>query len=171
MKRTEKEQLVSELKDKIGGAQALYYTDFTGLNVKSMTELRRRLRKAKVDYVVIKNTLALRAVNEAGLVGAKLKGPTGLVVAKDPVSAAKVLTDFAKENDAKPSVKGGMLEGAAIDAAQVKRLAAMPSREQMLAELGAGLQSPLAAFAGALNGLLMTFVGALDALKTQREGA
>ncbi len=171
MKRTEKEQLVSELKDKIEGAQALYYTDFTGLNVKSMTELRRRLRKAKVDYVVIKNTLALRAVNEAGLVGSRLKGPTGLVVAKDPVGAAKVLSDFAKENDAKPAVKGGMLEGAVIDAAQVKRLAAMPSREQMLAELGAGLQSPLAAFAGALNGLLMTFVGALDALKTQREGA
>jgi large subunit ribosomal protein L10 len=59
MKRTEKEQLVSELKDKIEGATALYYTDFTGLNVKGMTELRRRLRKANVEYVVIKNTLAL----------------------------------------------------------------------------------------------------------------
>jgi large subunit ribosomal protein L10 len=70
MKRTEKEQLVTELKEKIGGAQALYYTDFTGLNVKRMTELRRRLRKANVEYVVIKNTLALRAVNESGLVGA-----------------------------------------------------------------------------------------------------
>lgn len=171
MKRTEKEQLVTELKDKIGGAQALYYTDFTGLNVKSMTELRRRLRKANVEYVVIKNTLALRAVNESGLVGAKLKGPTGLVMAKDAVGAAKVLSDFAKENDAKPTVKGGLLEGASIDAAQVKRLAAMPSREQMLAELGAGLQSPLGAFLGAMNGLLMTFAGALDALKTQREGA
>lgn len=171
MKRTEKEQLVTELKDKIGGAQALYYTDFTGLNVKRMTELRRRLRKANVEYVVIKNTLALRAVNESGLVGAKLKGPTGLVMAKDAVGAAKVLTDFAKENDAKPTVKGGVLDGASIDAAQVKRLAAMPSREQMLAELGAGLQSPLGAFLGAMNGLLMTFAGALDALKTQREGA
>lgn len=171
MKRAEKEQLVTELKDKIGGAQALYYTDFTGLNVKRMTELRRRLRKANVEYVVIKNTLALRAVNESGLVGEKLKGPTGLVMAKDAVGAAKVLSDFAKENDAKPSVKGGMLEGASIDAAQVKRLAAMPSREQMLAELGAGLQSPLGAFLGAMNGLLMTFAGALDALKTQREGA
>jgi large subunit ribosomal protein L10 len=171
MKRTEKEQLVTELKDKIGGAQALYYTDFTGLNVKRMTELRRRLRKANVEYVVIKNTLALRAVNESGLVGAKLKGPTGLVMAKDAVGAAKVLSDFAKENDAKPTVKGGMLDGASIDAAQVKRLAAMPSREQMLAELGAGLQSPLGAFLGAMNGLLMTFAGALDALKTQREGA
>ena len=171
MKRADKEQLVTELKEKIGGAQALYYTDFTGLNVKRMTELRRRLRKANVEYVVIKNTLALRAVNESGLVGAKLKGPTGLVMAKDAVGAAKVLSDFAKENDAKPTVKGGMLEGASIDAAQVKRLAAMPSREQMLAELGAGLQSPLGAFLGAMNGLLMTFAGALDALKTQREGA
>ena len=171
MKRTDKEQLVVELKQKIGGAQALYYTDFTGLNVKRMTELRRRLRKANVEYVVIKNTLALRAVNESGLVGERLKGPTGLVMAKDAVGAAKVLTDFAKENDQRPTVKGGLLDGTSIDAAQVKRLAAMPSREQMLAELAAGLQSPLGAFVGALSGLLMTFVGALDALKTQREGA
>jgi large subunit ribosomal protein L10 len=171
MKRTEKEQLVTELKEKIGGAQALYYTDFTGLNVKRMTELRRRLRKANVEYVVIKNTLALRAVNESGLVGERLKGPTGLVMAKDAVGAAKVLADFAKENDQRPAVKGGMLDGSSIDAAQIKRLAAMPSREQMLANLAAGLQSPLGAFVGALNGLLMTFAGALDALKTQREGA
>ena len=171
MKRTEKEQLVTELKEKIGGAQALYYTDFTGLNVKRMTELRRRLKKANVEYVVIKNTLALRAVNESGLVGERLKGPTGLVMAKDAVGAAKILTDFAKENEQRPSVKGGMLDGRSVDAAQVKRLAAMPSREQMLAELGAGLQSPLGAFVGALNGVLMTFAGALDALKTQREGA
>ena len=171
MKRTDKEQLVIELKEKIGGAQALYYTDFTGLNVKRMTELRRRLRKANVEYVVIKNTLALRAVNESGLVGERLKGPTGLVMAKDAVGAAKVLTDFAKENDQRPTVKGGLLDGTSIDAAQVKRLAAMPSRDQMLAELAAGLQSPLGAFVGALSGLLMTIVGALDALKTQREGA
>jgi large subunit ribosomal protein L10 len=171
MNRTEKQQLVTELTDKIKGAKALYYTDFTGLNVKRMTELRRRLRKANVEYVVIKNTLALRAVNESGLVGERLKGPTGLVMAKDAVGAAKVLTDFARENDQRPSVKGGMLDGRSVDAAQVKRLAAMPSREQMLAELGAGLQSPLGAFVGALNGLLMTFAGALDALKTQRESA
>src|SRR5216110_1774322 len=95
MKKTDKEQLVIELKEKMLGAKALYYTDFTGLNVKRMTELRRRLRKANVQYVVIKNTLALRAVNESGLVGEKLKGPTGLVVAKDAVAAAKVLADFA----------------------------------------------------------------------------
>ena len=170
MKRADKEQLVSELKEKIGSATALYYTDFTGLNVKRMTDLRRRLRKANVEYVVIKNTLALRAVNESGLVGERLRGPTGLVVAKDAVVAAKLITDFAKENEQRPTVKGGMFEGKAIDKAQVTKLASMPSREQMLAELGAGLQSPMAAFLGALNGMMYMFVGALDALRTQREG-
>lgn len=171
MKRPEKEKLVAELKEKLTGAKALYYTDFTGLNVKRMTDLRRRLRKANVDYVVIKNTLALRAVNESGLVSTKLKGQTGLVIAKDAVAAAKVLSDFAKENDARPAVKGGLLEGKQLDTEQVKKLASMPSREQMLADLGAGLQSPMAAFVGALNGLLYMFAGALEGLRTQREGA
>lgn len=171
MKRNEKEQLVVELKDKMKGASALYYTDFTGLNVKRMTELRRRLKRSGVEYVVIKNTLALRAVNESGLVSQALKGPTGVVITRDPVGAAKVLSDFAKENEQRPTVKGGLLDGVSIDEAQVKKLASMPSREQMLADLGAGLQSPMAAFVGALNGLLYMFAGALDALKTQREGA
>ena len=170
MNRTEKEALVAELKAKLESATALYYTDFTGLNVKRMTDLRRRLRKANVEYVVIKNTLALRAVNESGLVGETLKGPTGLVVAKDPVIAAKVITDFARENDKRPAVKGGVFEGKKIDAAKVTKLASMPSREQMLAELGAGLQSPMAAFAGALNGVLYMFAGVLEGLKAQKEG-
>ena len=171
MKRTEKEQLVSELQDKLQGAKALYYTDFTGLNVKRMTDLRRRLRRAGVEYVVIKNTLALRAVNESGLAGTRLRGPTGLVISRDPISGAKVLADFARENDQKPEVKGGLLDGRPLDTAQVKRLASMPSREQMLADLAAGLQSPIASFVGALSGLLYTFVGALEALRQQREGA
>ncbi len=171
MKRAEKEQLVAELKTKIEGATALYYTDFTGLNVKRMTALRRALRKSNVEYVVIKNTLALRAVNESGLVGERLRGPTGLVVTKDPIGAAKIITDFAKANDAKPVVKGGVFEGKAIDPAQVTKLASMPSREQMLAELGASMQAPMAAFAGAMNSLLYMFAGALDGLRTQREGA
>ena len=171
MKRTEKEQLVTELSDKLKNSQSLYYTDFTGLNVKRMTELRRRLKRVGVDYVVIKNTLALRAVNESGLVGETLKGPTGLVVGKDPVAAARILTEFAKEFEDKPAMKGGLLQGKAINNAQVKRMASLPSREQMLADLAAGMQSPMAAFAGALNGLFYMFAGALDALKSQREGA
>jgi large subunit ribosomal protein L10 len=171
MKRAEKEQLVTELRDKLKTAQSLYYTDFTGLNVKRMTELRRRLKRAGIEYVVIKNTLALRAVNESGLVGEKLKGPTGLVVGKDPVTAARLLTEFAKENEDRPAMKGGMLQGKAINNAQLKRMASLPSREQMLADFAAGMQSPMAAFVGALNGLFYMFAGALDALKSQREGA
>src|SRR3954452_17497362 len=171
MKRTEKEQLVSDLKEKIGGAQALYYTDFTGLNVKRMTQLRRSLRKANVEYVVIKNTLALRAVNESGLVGERLRGPTGLVVTKDAVGAAKIITDFAKANDAKPEVKGGMFEGKAIDKAQITKLASMPSREQMLSELGASMQAPMTMMVTAMNSLLQNFAGAVEALRVQREAA
>ncbi|HXY32006.1 MAG TPA: 50S ribosomal protein L10 [Gemmatimonadaceae bacterium] len=171
MKRTEKEQLVAELKEKIQGAKAFYYTDFTGLNVKRMTELRRRFRKAGVEYVVIKNSLALRAVTESGLDTQKLKGPTGVVIGKDPVAAAKVLADFARENEQKPEVKGGMLDGRPLQVAQVKKLASLPSREQMMAQIGAGLQSPLASFVGALSGLLYSFVGSLEALRQQRESS
>lgn len=171
MKKAEKEQLVAELSEKLTKAQSLYYTDFTGLNVKRMTELRRRLKRAGIDYVVIKNTLALRAVNESGLVGEKLKGPTGLVVGKDPVAAARVLTEFAKEFEDRPAMKGGLLQGKAINNAQLKRMASLPSREQMLADLAASMQSPMAAFVGALSGPLYMFAGALDALKSQREGA
>jgi large subunit ribosomal protein L10 len=160
MKRTEKEQLVSELRTKIKDAKALYFTDFTGLNVKRMTELRRRLRKAGVEYVVIKNTLALRAVNESGLTGERLRGPTGVVLASDPIGAAKVLVDFAKENDQRPSVKGGIYEGAAIDEAALKKIATLPTRTEALSQ-----------FAGCLNSVLMMFALALDGRKTQLEGA
>lgn len=160
MKRSDKEQLVADLKSKLEGADAVYYTDFTGLNVKSMTQLRRRFRKAGVEYVVIKNTLALRAVNEAGLAGQALKGPTGVVVAKDAVAAAKLLTDFAKDNDAKPSVKGGLYEGNVIDAATVKKLASLPTREEALSIL-----------VGTFNSVLSMFALSLEARKTQLEGS
>ena len=159
-KKADKQILVDSLKASMAGAQALYYTDFTGLNVKRMTELRRRFRKAGVEYVVIKNTLALRAVNESGVVSERLKGPTGVVVAKDDISAAKVLSDFAKENDQKPSVKGGTYEGNAVDEAMVKKLASLPNREEALS-----------IFAGYLNSIPMMFALALDARKAQLEGS
>lgn len=160
MKRTDKEQLVAELKAKLTGAEGVIYTDFTGLNVKAMTTLRRRFRKAGVEYVVIKNTLALRAVNEAGLTGQKLKGPTGVVVAKDPITAAKLLTDFAKENDSRPTVKGGLYEGVMLDAAGVKKLASLPTRNEALSIL-----------VGTFNSVLSMFALALEAKKTQLEGS
>jgi large subunit ribosomal protein L10 len=156
MKRSDKEQLVAELRTKITGASALYFTDFTGLNVKRMTELRRRFRRAGVEYVVIKNTLALRAVNESGLTGSRLRGPTGVVVTRDPVVAAKVLVDFARENDHKPVVKGGLIDGSAVGEAEVRRIASLPTREAALGQ-----------FAGALNSVLMMFALALEARAAQ----
>ena len=117
MKRTDKEQLVTELKREDQGRHALYYTDFTGLNVKRMTELRRRLRKAGVEYVVIKNSLALRAVNESGLRGAERSRDRRASWSRRTRSPPRrSSTDFAKENEQRPSVKGGVYEGAAIDA-------------------------------------------------------
>ena len=160
MKQSDKQVLVDSLRGKLGTGTTLYYTDFTGLNVKRMTELRRRLRKVGVEYVVIKNTLALRAVNESGLVSQELKGPTGIIVAKDAVAGAKVLTDFAKENDQKPSVKGGIYEGKSIDAAMVKKLASLPTRDEALS-----------IFAGYMNTIPMMFALALEARKTQLEGS
>ena len=159
-KKSDKQVLVDGLREKLGTAAAVYYTDFTGLNVKRMTDLRRRLRKAGVEYVVIKNTLALRAVNESGLVSQRLKGPTGVVVAKDAITAAKVLSDFAKENDQKPSVKGGVYEGKSVDEAMVKKLATLPTRDEALS-----------IFAGYLNSIPMMFALALDARKAQLEGS
>jgi len=159
-KQSDKALLIDSLKASMQGAQALYYTDFTGLSVKRMTELRRRLKKAGVEYVVIKNTLALRAINESGLAGQRLKGPTGVVVARDGVTAAKVLSDFAKENDARPAVKGGLYEGAAVDEAMVKKLASLPTRDEALSM-----------FAGYLNSIPMMFALALDARKAQLEGS
>ncbi|HEX7546796.1 MAG TPA: 50S ribosomal protein L10 [Gemmatimonadaceae bacterium] len=160
MKRSDKEELVRGLKKKMEGADALYYTDFTGLNVKRMTELRRSFRKAGVEYVVIKNSLALRAVNESGLAAPKLKGPTGVVIAKDAIAAAKLLTEFARKNEERPSVKGGLYEGASIDGALVKKLALMPTRDEALGQ-----------FLGYLNSVLSSFAGVLEARKVQLEAS
>src|ERR1035437_2868813 len=134
MKRSDKEELVRGLKKKMEGADALYYTDFTGLNVKRMTELRRHFRKAGVEYVVIKNSLALRAVNESGLVVPKLKGPTGVVIAKDAIVAANLLTEFGKKNEERPWGKGGLYEGASTEGALLKGRARMPPREGALGQ-------------------------------------
>ena len=160
MKQSDKQKLVDNLRAKLGTDTTLYYTDFTGLNVKRMTDLRRRLSKVGVEYVVLKNTLAIRAINESGLISQKLKGPTGVVVAKDGVTAAKVLTDFAKENDQKPSVKGGIFEGKSVDGAMVKKLAALPTRDEALS-----------IFAGYLNSIPMMFALALEARRAQLEGS
>ncbi len=168
--KAQKQESVASLAAKLRRSPALYVTDFSGLNVARLTDLRRRLRAAGVEYVVVKNTLAQRAFSAAQVTGLDdhLAGPTGLVFAgTDPVAAAKVLADFAKEFE-KPSVRAGLVDGKAVSPAQVKRLAALPSKTELLAQLGGAFQAPLAGFVGALNGLLMNMVGALEALKAKR---
>ena len=163
--KAQKQAVVTALVGRLRRAPTVYVTDFTGLNVARITELRRRLRAAGVEYVVVKNTLALRAL--AGL-EPHLDGPTGLVLAgADPAAAAKVLADFAREHE-KPTIKAGLVEGRMVTPAQVKQLAALPSKPELLAQVGGALQAPLAGFVGALNGLLYMMVGALEALQTQR---
>jgi len=172
MNTTEKATIVDELAGRLKKAQSVYVTDFTGLNVAQANDLRRKLRKAGVEYVVIKNTLARRALTSASVTGLDgyLKGSTALAFGKDASGAAKVLTDFAKEHQ-KPAMKGGVVDGRAVTPDQIKRLAALPPRDVLLAQLGAAMQAPMAGFLGALQALLQTFAGALEALKTQREGA
>jgi large subunit ribosomal protein L10 len=172
MNRNEKAAVVSNLRERLERLPTVYLTDFTGCAVKQMTELRRRFRSAGVEYVVVKNTLALRALREASITGLDevLEGPTGFVLSEDPVVAAKVIADFQKEAETF-QVKAGIVEGQPVTPAEVHKLAKIPSRDQLLSQLAGGLQAPLQGFAGVLNGLLYQFVGALEALRAQRAEA
>ena len=170
--KAQKQEMVTALAEQVAKSPTIYVTDFTGLNVANITDLRRRLRAVGVEYVVVKNTLARRALTELQLnqggLASFLAGPTALVLAgADPVGAAKVLTDFAREFE-KPAIKVGLVEGKPLTQAQVRSLAALPARAQLLAQLGGALQAPMAGFLGVLNGLLYSMVGVLEALKEQR---
>lgn len=172
MKLQEKQAIVDELSAKLRGANAFYLTDFTGLNVKSITDLRRRLRNAGVEYLVVKNTLAERALEGADFpdIAEFFKGPTALVIGHDdPVAPAKVLADFAKEHDNKPAVKAGIVERKAVSAAQIDVLAKLPPREQLLAELAGALEAPMAQLAYVMQAKLYEMAGLLDALRSSRE--
>lgn len=173
MSKTERQATVESLIEQLKGSPNVFVTDFTGLNVLRMTELRRRLRAAGVEYVVVKNTLAQRAfaANGVSALDEHLAGPTGLVLAgADALAGAKVLTDFAREFE-KPAIKVGLVDGKPVTAEQVKRLASLPSREVLLSQLAGYIQAPMAQFAGAMNGLLYQMVGALEALRSQRSAA
>jgi large subunit ribosomal protein L10 len=174
MKRSEKDVVVAELQERLGDASAFYLTDFTGLSVKQITEFRSRLRKQGVEYVVVKNTLAKRALEELELtdVAQFFAGPTGLVIGRqDAVAAAKVLSDFAREFGDRPAIKVGVVDRRAFGPEQVKRLAEMPPREVLLAQIAGGLQAPMARLAGGMSQLLAGFARAVDALRQQKEGA
>lgn len=173
MNRTKKAELVDQLRERLARTQSLYLTDFTGIAVKPMTELRRKMRSAGVEYVVVKNTLALRALEEAAVSGVEsaLSGPTAFVfVGDDPVAAAKLLTDFQKEHQTL-TVKAGIVDGKTVTSDEVKKLASLPPHDQMLSQLAGLMQAPLQGFVGAVGGLLFQLVGAVEALRAQRATA
>ena len=170
MNKTERQETVESLSALLKDTPHVYVTDCSGLNVLRLTEFRRRLRAAGVSYVVVKNTLAQRALaaNSVTALDDHLAGPTGLVLAgKDPVAAAKVLTDFIREFE-KPAIKIGLVDGRAVTGDQVKRLASLPPREVLLSQLAGAMQAPVAQLGGLLNGILYQMVGALEALRAQR---
>jgi large subunit ribosomal protein L10 len=173
MNQTEKKTFVTEFRDKVKSAPVLYLTDFTGLDVKSMTELRRRLKESGAEFLVVKNRLAKLAIEELDLpdLGDSLLGPTGVVLGYDgPVEPAKALADFAKEHDDKPVFKIGVMDAALVSAEEIQKLAKLPPREQLLAALAGALEAPMAALASALEGKIQEMAGVLDALKSQKEG-
>jgi large subunit ribosomal protein L10 len=174
MRKEQKNAFVDELQEKLDGATAFYLTDFTGMNVKQMTQFRVRLRQQGLDYVVVKNTLAQRAVTNLELpdIAGFFTGPTGLVIGRDDaIAAAKVLTDFAKEFDNKPAVKLGVVDRKEVGPEQVKQLAALPPREVLLAQLAGGLQQPMSRLVGGMSQLMAGFARAVDGLRQQREAA
>ena len=173
MARPEKVAIVEEVTDKLRRGQGVVLADYRGLNVKAMTELRRKARGAGVELQVVKNTLALRAARNVGLEGLEpyLKGPTAIAYAyDDPVAAAKVLSEFARTNEAL-QIKGGVVEGRVIDVEGVKALAELPSREQLIAQVLRGMQAPISGFVGVLQGTLRKLVYVLEAVRKQKEEA
>lgn len=172
MKRAEKEAFVEEFRVRVEEAPAFYLTDFTGLDVQSMNELRRKLRESGAEYMVVKNRLALRALRdtEAPDLTEYLSGPTGVVLSRNGVvEPAKALRDFAKDHEERPQFKVGVMEDRLVDADQFKRLAELPTRDELLAQLVGAMEAPLAQLAGALEGKLQEAAGLLQALKEQRE--
>lgn len=171
----EKQSVVSELKGKLSVTKGAVLTNYRGLTVAQDTQLRRKLREAGVEYRVVKNTMTRIAAQEVGIEGLEvyLEGPTAIAISDtDPVAPARVISEFIKENKLKAlEVKGGLLDGKVIDAEGVKALAELPSREVLLAQVLAGMQTPIAGFVNVLQGSIRKFVYALEAVRQQKESA
>jgi len=173
MNRTEKQTFVEEFREKIRAAPVLYLTDFSGLDVKSMTLLRQRLKDSGAEYLVVKNRLVKLAVADLDLpdISEALLGPTGVVLGYEGiVEPAKAVRDFAKEHDDKPVFKLGIIDNQLVSAAEIQRLAKLPPREQLLAELAGALEAPMAALVSALEGKVQEMAGLMEALRDQKEG-
>jgi len=170
VRRTEKEATVAELREKFQGAQAAIVTEFRGITVAKVNELRRALEKEGAVYRVIKNTLARRAVEgtEYEVLAGEFTGPLAVTWAyQEPVATAKVLAQFTKDSPVL-TVRCGALGGKLLDAAQVEALSKLPSREQLLGQLLSVLVGPMRNLVGVLSGVPRSFVQVLHAIEEKK---
>lgn len=170
---SEKKELVERLTKDLAESQIAILVDYKGLDVQAMTDLRARLRKEGAQIEVVKNTLMTRASegSDAALMKDFFKGPNAVVISKtDPVSPAKVLTEFTKDNE-KLEIKAGAMAGKLLDTAQLEQLAKMPSRDQLLGQLAGVLNAVPTSFVNVLAGVPRAFVNVLNAYKEQKEAA
>ncbi|MBA2565598.1 MAG: 50S ribosomal protein L10, partial [Gemmatimonadetes bacterium] len=173
MDRAKKSEFVEDLAGKLAGAEFVYVTDFTGLDVERLTLLRSRLRASQTEYVVVKNTLARRAIAGTSAAGleALLDGPSAFAVSRaDAVAAARVLTDFGKDRDL-PRIKGGVVAGRILSVEEIRRLSTLPGREVLLGRLLGSMRSPIGGFVTVLAGVLGKFVRTVDAVRAQKAEA
>jgi large subunit ribosomal protein L10 len=167
----DKKAVVAEISAQVAKAQAIVVAEYRGLGVGSMTELRREARKSGVYLRVLKNTLARRAVDGTPFSGLAehLVGPLVYGISPDPVATAKLLNDFAKSND-KLVIKAGAMPNAVFSAKEVKALASMPSRNELLSILMGTMQAPVAKFVQTMNEVPARFVRTLAAVRDKKEG-
>lgn len=171
MGRTEKASSIAELRQKLGAARSAVLTDFRGLSVAEITELRTLLRKSAVEYTVVKNSLAKIAVKDTDLAGlaAYFQGPTAIAISReDPVAAPRILSAWRKTRPTL-AVKGGMVEGQLVGPAEIVVLADLPPREVLLARMAGAFQAPLQGLLNVLAGPVRALARALDQVRQQKE--
>jgi large subunit ribosomal protein L10 len=171
LSKQEKAVMIDEVSAMVAQAKAIVVAEYRGLNVESVTRLRRQARGQGVQLRVLKNTLARRAVigTPFAVLADRLVGPLVYGMGPDPVAVAKVLSTFAKDND-KLVVKAGAMANFVMDDKAVKALATMPSREELLAKLMATMQAPAAQFVRTLNEVPARLVRTLAAVRDARQG-
>ena len=172
LNREEKAVVIEEVSAELAKAQSVIIAEYRGLDVASVTVLRKSARESGVYLRVLKNTLVRRAVADTPFEGLsdQLVGPLMYAISDDPVAAAKVLSEFAKSND-KLVIKGGAMPNSLLDVEGVKALATMPSRDELLAKLLGTMQAPIAQFVRTLNEVPTKFVRGLAAVRDQKEAA
>src|SRR5438477_13088629 len=168
----QKQAMVAEVASKLAGAQAVIVAEYRGLDVGRVTQLRAKARKSGLYLRVLKNTLARRAVKGTPFekLTDKLVGPLMYGIAQDPVACAKVLSEFAKDNELFV-IRGGAMPNSVMSAKDVKALALLPSREELLAKLLGTMQAPMVKLARTLNEVPGTFVRTLAAYRDSKEKA